>query len=130
MRLLLDTNVVLWSLGAPARLGRHAQTIGDPAHDRVLSAVVIWEVAIKMAVGRLHLGVADVGTWAARAAADLEAHDLAIERSHAVAVATLPLHHRDPFDRMLVAQAQVLGATLVTADATLRRYEVDVLVVD
>jgi PIN domain nuclease of toxin-antitoxin system len=94
-----------------------------------VSAVVSWEIAIKVQVGKLQLPEPPAAYMAAR----IERHGatpLPVEHAHALRVGELPLHHRDPFDRLLVAQAQVLGATLLTADHALAAYEVDLLWAD
>ncbi|CAN5468008.1 type II toxin-antitoxin system VapC family toxin [soil metagenome] len=126
MRILLDTHVVLWALTDPARLGRRRELVADPDATRMLSAVVVWEVAIKVGLGRLHLG-ASVGDWAWRARRDLQAESVAISEAHVAGVADLPHHHRDPFGRLLVAQARHLGVPIVTADRLLSAYDVEVL---
>jgi PIN domain nuclease of toxin-antitoxin system len=87
----------------------------------VISAVVVWEVAIKRGLGKLD-APADLLVQLERADVDL----LPITASHADRVATLPMHHRDPFDRLLVAQADIDGLTLVSADAAMRSYDIDV----
>lgn len=120
-RLLLDTHVWLWWQAGDRRLGAEAvRAIGQAAEVR-FSAVSAWEVAIKSAIGKLVLpSGADV-------AAELERdgfQTLAVELAHAEALRGLPPLHRDPFDRMLVAQALVEGLTLVTADPALARYGV------
>lgn len=127
-RVLLDTHVVLWALQDPDRLGAQRELVEDPAVTRALSAVVVWEVAIKSRLGRLDLPVA-VRDWVDRAAADLVAERVPITDVQAATVAELPLHHRDPFDRLLVAQAQVLDVPLVTADPVLEAYDIAVILV-
>jgi PIN domain nuclease of toxin-antitoxin system len=100
--------------------------IVDPANQIYVSAVVAWEIAIKLPGGKLRLPP-DVGAWFP---ADLQLHrfePLAIEISHVVGVEHLPRHHADPFDRLLVAQAQVEHLTLVTGDARLQSYPVALL---
>jgi PIN domain nuclease of toxin-antitoxin system len=123
VRLLLDTHVLLWSLDDSPELRPDArEAITDSWNDVLVSAVSAWEVAIKIKDGRL------------RARDDLEdaIHrqrfaPLAITVAHGVRAGALPLHHRDPFDRMLVAQAQLEGLTLVTRDRRLAQYEVPIL---
>jgi PIN domain nuclease of toxin-antitoxin system len=88
----------------------------------LVSAASIWEAAVKQSIGRLQVS-GDLVEAAEQAGFD----ELPIRSSHAAAVATLPLHHRDPFDRMLVAQARAEGLTLATADRTLERYDVNLL---
>jgi PIN domain nuclease of toxin-antitoxin system len=123
LRLLLDTHVVLaWLLGEGALSAGAQRHFEDPSNQRMVSAVVVWEVAIKRALGKLEVPmtfVADVR--------DSDAVTLAISLEHAAAVERLPHHHRDPFDRMLIAQATIEGATIVSSDAALRAYDVPVL---
>lgn len=129
MRILLDTHAVLWALGDPDRLGDQRDLVADPEVTRLLSAAVVWEVAIKVGLGRLSLGLG-VADWAARAQADLLAEALPISAEHAVGVAVLAHHHRDPFDRLLIAQARALGVPLVTADAAFADYDVELMMID
>lgn len=123
MRLLLDTHVVLWALGDPDSLADRARAaISDPANLVVVSAASLWEVSAKRTTGRL--GVPDDffdEVW------DAGFEPLSISAEHAWAAGALPLHHRDPFDRMLVAQAQLEGLTIVTADSQLAAYQVAIL---
>jgi PIN domain nuclease of toxin-antitoxin system len=116
--------VVLWWLGGElGRIGEGARRAIDGGDDRILvSAVVIWEVAIKCRLDKLD-APADLLERLERAAVDL----LPITARHADRVGTLPMHHRDPFDRLLVAQADVDGFTLVTGDEEIGRYGVDIL---
>lgn len=120
MRLLLDTHVVVWAMVSSARLGA-GRALVDGAQERVLSAAVVWELAIKARLGKIDLG-SDVRSWTERAARELDASWLDVSRHHAAAVEELPDVHRDPFDRLLVAQAQVGGLVLLTADQQLAGY--------
>ncbi|HEX5525740.1 MAG TPA: type II toxin-antitoxin system VapC family toxin [Solirubrobacterales bacterium] len=123
MTLLLDTHVVLWWLtGEPDRIGKRARKAITGSEAIVVSAVVIWEVAIKRRLGKLE-APGNLLEQLERAGVDL----LPITPRHADRVGTLPLHHRDPFDRLLVAQADVDGLALVSADKDLRRYGVKVV---
>ena len=123
MRLLLDSNVLLWGLGGDARLGAEARArIADPASVVWVSAATVWELEIKRARGRLRLP-ADL----AAAVRERGGRELAVTFEHGVEAGHLPPHHRDPFDRMLVAQARAEGLVLVTADEQLSRYEVQIL---
>ncbi|MFN8202538.1 MAG: type II toxin-antitoxin system VapC family toxin [Solirubrobacteraceae bacterium] len=123
MKLLLDTHVVLWWTHDSRRLSQTArELVGDPRHDVLLSAVVAWEIAIKRALGTLKVRPGLV----AELLADGGAAELAVSVAHATEVERLPMHHRDPFDRMLVAQARVEGAVLVSSDEALRKYDVPV----
>ncbi len=118
MRLLLDTHVYLWVVtGAPA-LKADARRLIERAEAVYVSAVSIWEVAIKSALGKIDADVAAL-------AAAIEASgfvELPVTAHHAAGVATLPLHHPDPFDRLLVSQALTEPLRLVTADAALVPY--------
>ena len=122
-RLLLDTHVVLWWLTDEARLREEArQAIAAGRNEVLVGAVTGWEIAIKRALGKL------------RAPEDMEAvvedagfAPLPLLFRHAERAGSLPMHHRDPFDRMLVAQAQIEGLVLVTRDERLSRYEVETL---
>jgi PIN domain nuclease of toxin-antitoxin system len=109
--------------GEPERIGKKARAaIGGGKEKVIISAVVIWEVAIKRRLGKLD-APADLLDRLEQADVDL----LPITARHADRVGTLPLHHQDPFDRLLIAQAETEGLTLVSADNTVRRYPVDVL---
>lgn len=115
--LLLDTQVALWALAGHRRLTREARRLID-SNDVVVSAASIWEIAIKTALGKLDADPAEV-----RDALEPSGFsELAVTGEHAARVATLPAHHRDPFDRLLVAQSLVEGLVLLTADAQLARY--------
>jgi PIN domain nuclease of toxin-antitoxin system len=128
MRLLLDTHVFLWLLAEPERLGRHLRTIEDPRNDLLLSAASSWEIAIKVGLGRLALPD-DPKRYVPDRMRAIGAQPLAVEHAHALAVAALPPLHRDPFDRILVAQARHLRLRIVTADAEIARYEVRTITV-
>jgi PIN domain nuclease of toxin-antitoxin system len=121
VRLLLDTHLVLWAAYAPERLPADAAAlIEDEGNVPVCSSASLWEVAIKASLGREDFAV-DAGLLR-RGLAENGWEELPVTAAHAVAVAALPPHHRDPFDRMLVAQAQVEGVTLVTGDPVVGRY--------
>lgn len=123
-RLLLDTHVVLWWLSDDDRLSESARRlIANPGNHVAVSAASVWEMAIKSSIGKLSMPD-DAG----KAILDCGFAPLAITMEHAARVAELPLHHRDPFDRMLVAQAQLEGLDLVTAEAGLGKYLVNVVV--
>ncbi len=120
MRLLLDTHAAVWWLSGDDRFGREAARRLEAGGDELLlSAVVVWEVAIKRALGRLDAPDDLVPAFVAAGAVALPVH-----LEHAVAVEGLEHHHRDPFDRMLVAQARVEGAAIVSRDEALRPYGV------
>lgn len=109
--------------GEGGRIGKHAAAaISAPDAHVMISAVVVWEVAIKRRLGKLD-APADLLERLERAGVDL----LPITARHADRVGTLPMHHRDPFDRLLLAQADVDGLTLVSADGGLSRYDVELV---
>lgn len=118
MRLLLDTHAFLWLVAGDERLPASARSLVAGAEVVLLSAASVWEAEIKRAAGRL---TAPPVTDAARRA-DVDV--LPVTADHAHAAAHLPLHHRDPFDRMLVAQAQLENLVLVSKDEAVRRYGV------
>jgi PIN domain nuclease of toxin-antitoxin system len=124
VRLLLDTHALLWALATPAKLpASTARAIRDPANAVLVSAASGWEIAIKVALGKLSADVDEI----VRASLEAGFDELAITLAHAVRVRTLPPHHRDPFDRMLVAQAVEEGLTVITRDAAIARYGVSTL---
>lgn len=120
--MLLDSHVALWWLADHASLGPEARAVIAQADDALVSSITPWELGIKKALGKLTMpdGLEET----------LEREGfslLPISADHAVAAPTLPPHHRDPFDRMLVAQAQLELLTLVSADCQLSVYDVDFL---
>lgn len=129
MRFLLDTHVWLWMLVAPERLGATADVVRDRANQLVLSAVSTWEIAIKVSIGRLDSSIPSdaVGPTIERLMAQLAVESLDIEHRHAARVSVLPFHHRDPFDRLLVAQALVEGLPIITADRAFDAYDCEVI---
>ena len=128
MRLLLDTHVLIWSVFRTGRLRTaDMDLIGDRRNWVSFSAASIWEVSIKRALGRSDFFV-DPKQLADTARLDFA--ELPITSSTAMRVAGLTLHHRDPFDRLLVAQAMESEAVLVTADAALMAYEPHVRLID
>ena len=124
MKLLLDSHAFLWWLADAPELSRRVRSaIGDPDNVVLVSAVSIWEIEIKRALGRLEAGTADL-------VAEIEANgfgELPIRSRHAEVAARLPRHHEDPFDRMLLAQSQVEGLVCVTRDPAFGLYEVPCL---
>lgn len=116
MRLLLDTHALLWALGDPARLSKKARDlIADPAHDVFVSAASAWEISTKVRLGKLTGHDHVVGAWSSYLTR-LGVQALPISDAHALLAGTLTWEHRDPFDRMLAAQALTEGLTLVTRD--------------
>jgi PIN domain nuclease of toxin-antitoxin system len=120
VRILLDTHVLVWAATTPERLGSDLAVIQD-ADRRIVSAVCVWELAIKQHLGKLSVG-SDVRTWTRRVTTELVLEHLPVTAEHAAAVEHLPDVHRDPFDRLLVAQALAEGAVLLTADERLVAY--------
>ena len=121
MKVLLDTQILLWAAGQPERLSAAGRKLlSNPENELVFSAASLWEIAIKKSLGRddfrvdprmLRRGLLDNGYL-----------ELPITSQHAVSIDGLPPHHKDPFDRLLMAQAKVEGMTLVTSDVELARY--------
>ena len=127
MTYLLDTGVWLWSVGEPSRISRKARdVIADVSQVVFLSAVTSWEVAIKAASGKLRLPEPP-DLYVPRRMAVQGLRPLVVSHAHALAVFALPAHHRDPFDRLLIAQARVEGMTLITANWIFDRYPVQLL---
>ncbi len=125
MRILLDTHVWLWMWGEPERLRNAARTIiEDPANELHVSAVSAWEIATKFEAGRLKLPTS-AEAWLSDPKHRRDVTELSITFDHVIRAATLPAHHRDPFDRMLVAQAQAEGLTVASADRMLELYDVE-----
>ena len=122
MRLLLDSHVALWWLAADEALGTDCEVQVRSADEVFFSAVTPWELGIKRSLGKIRFpdGLAD-----ALVSAGLV--ELAISAAHAERAADLPAHHHDPFDRMLVAQAQAEALVLVSADRSLRPYDIEVI---
>ncbi len=127
MRFLLDTHTFLWAIAEPARLSRKVtRTILDERNELLLSSVTLWEIIVKLQAGKLKLDAS---------AEYFQAHMdrlgirqvLPVTPVHVYALLKLPALHKDPFDRLLVAQASVEGLPLVSADDLLRRYAIRVL---
>jgi PIN domain nuclease of toxin-antitoxin system len=123
VRLLLDTHAALWWLADDDRVGKQVtHHLTDDTNQVLISAAVVWEVAIKRSLGKLHapddLGATLVGAGA---------QPLPITLEHAALVEKLPWHHRDPFDRLLVAQALTENAAIVSRDGPLSEYGVTVI---
>ncbi|POR53251.1 type II toxin-antitoxin system VapC family toxin [Bosea psychrotolerans] len=121
MKFLLDTHLLLWAAGEPHRLSEEAlATIEAPENDLFFSAASLWEIAIKAGLGRNDFS-ADVRLLR-RGLIEHGYRELPIAGEHAIAVEGLPPIHKDPFDRILIAQAMVEGITLLTSDAVVARY--------
>ncbi len=118
MKLLLDTQIYLWVLDDSPRLSQRAREIIMAADQVLVSAATIWEAAIKIALGKLRVDPALLVAEIARSGFI----ELPILARHAAAVSALPMHHKDPFDRLLIAQALTEPARLLTADSVLQSY--------
>lgn len=121
MRLLLDTHVILWWLADHPTLSDEIKEMIDTEVDVFVSAATVWEVAVKQAAGKL--GPADLP----EKILECELRSLPITPTHALTAARLPPIHRDPFDRVLIAQARCEGLTLVTRDAEIQKYDVPLM---
>jgi PIN domain nuclease of toxin-antitoxin system len=120
LRLLLDTHTVLWfAEDSPKLTAASIRAIEDPKNEILLSTVVPWEIAIKRALGKL-----ETSDDYLRLLRDAGVGELPVTIPHAQAVEHLPQHHGDPFDRLLIAQAQVENAAIVTDDSRIRKYDV------
>lgn len=124
MRLLLDTHSLLWFVAGETRLSQMARAlIEDSANEKLVSAASLWEIAIKVSIGKLTLAL----PFGRFVSLQIEANgfvSLGIEAKHLAQVATLPFHHRDPFDRLLIAQGITEGVSIVSADAAFDAYGV------
>ena len=121
MKILLDTHLLLWAAGEPRRLSRQARRLIDnPENEVLFSAASLWEVAIKCGLGREDFKVD--ARLLRRGLLDNGYSELPIMSEHVVATESLPLIHKDPFDRILVAQATVEGITLLTVDSLVSKY--------
>lgn len=127
MKILLDTQVFLWLQAEPEKLSsRTLALLADPANALHLSAASAWEIAIKFALGKLPLPSAPHQYVPSRMATS-GLLPLPVAQAHALRAGALPPHHRDPFDRVLVAQAQLEKMALLTADVQLEAYDVRIL---
>lgn len=121
MKLLLDTHLLIWTAGSPDKLSKTARAlIEDRDNEIAFSAVSIWEIAIKFALQKPEFNVDP--HLVRRGCLDNAMAELAMTSAHAIVTASLPPSHRDPFDRLLVAQAMAEGVTLLTADAVIAQY--------
>jgi PIN domain nuclease of toxin-antitoxin system len=122
MMLLLDTHVVLWAITGDATLDEEFLDRLRHDTDVFLSPVSLWEITIKQAIGKL-----PAPANLAEQVRDMGFRALPVTHAHGIAAGRLPLHHRDPFDRMLVAQASTEGLTLASRDESIALYDVDIL---
>jgi PIN domain nuclease of toxin-antitoxin system len=127
VRVLLDTHALLWWNVDDERLSTAAKdVIRDGRNEILVSAASIWEIAIKSAKGRLDLP-SEVQEYVDDRFRRNRWSPLAIDVRHVIRAASLPEHHRDPFDRALIAQAQVEGVPIITTDAAITRYDVETI---
>lgn len=128
MRILLDTHVLIWALSEPQRLAKAARVaIEDPKNEILFSAASIWEIAIKAQIGRVNFSVSP--QQIAQAGLESGFLEYPVDYKAAALVAQLPMHHRDPFDRLLIAQAISEPAKLFTVDIALKPYSELVMVI-
>ncbi|MEA3063140.1 MAG: hypothetical protein QOJ94_2921 [Sphingomonadales bacterium] len=124
MKLLLDTHALLWWLGDDARLGPEARERIEQSDNKVLvSQISLWEIAIKVGIGKLRIDLGEALTAIRERGLD----ELGLKPAHLTTLAALERHHRDPFDHMLIAQAIVEGATLISEDRRMGEYPVTIL---
>lgn len=127
MRLLLDTHIILWALAEDDRLPPGVKrAIEDPSNHRAVSIASYWELTIKRSLGKLDTTVG-LGEIAARVRDDLRARVLPVRVEHLLTLERLPWHHRDPFDRLILAQAETEGFTVATVDACFDTYGLPIL---
>nr|WP_294554154.1 type II toxin-antitoxin system VapC family toxin [uncultured Rhodopila sp.] len=123
----MDTHILVWAISDPSKLDqRTAAAVASPANQVLVSVASAWEIAIKHALGRLTFPLDRFEEVLQRMGFDL----LPIGLAHAIAAGRLPRHHDDPFDRLLIAQAQTKGMTLVSTDRAIARYDVPLLSVE
>ncbi len=124
VRLLLDTQIIIISCRTSFRLSETAyKALKSPHNQCYVSLISLWEIAIKRSIGKLPI----TETMVDRVMNDLAIDELALERKHIRAVSNLPLHHRDPFDRLIIAQALAEDLTIVTADRSFAAYGVPLI---
>jgi PIN domain nuclease of toxin-antitoxin system len=127
VKLLLDTQCWLWWFSQPERLSEEAiNQIADETNQVWFSVASVWEIGIKVSIGKLPLPE-KIDDYISTRMIQLGARSLEITASHALQASALPLFHRDPFDRMLIAQSQIEGMTIVSADSMFDRYDVSVI---
>lgn len=127
MKILLDTHAFLWWIADDQKLsGRAREIISDGSNELFLSAAAGWEIAIKVQIGRLKLPEEPIRFILDQMRINA-IQSLPIQMNHALHVSTLPQHHRDPFDRLLIAQAQLEGLPVLSSDHQLANYQVEVI---
>jgi PIN domain nuclease of toxin-antitoxin system len=127
MKYLLDTSIWLWSVGPTHRISQKGRDLlADGKQELYLSAASAWEIGIKMALGKLQLP-GPPARYVPRRMAEQNIQALPILHQHALGVYSLPAHHQDPFDRLLIAQANSEGMVILTADKVFRKYQVEIV---
>jgi PIN domain nuclease of toxin-antitoxin system len=126
MRAILDTHAFLWGIAGDPRMSSHAREIFTGPSDLSFSLASVWEIVIKAQLGKLGLP-RPVGPYVISKLADNKIEILPINLDHLLAFERLPVHHRDPFDRMLIAQSIKDGLPIITADSAFRNYAVQVI---
>jgi PIN domain nuclease of toxin-antitoxin system len=126
MRALLDTHAFLWAIADDKRLSRRAQKIFTGPNDLWLSAASVWEILSKVQAGKLALPQPS-GTYLVKKAAENRIEVLPVNLDHILRIESLPMHHRDPFDRILIAQSIEEKLPLVTDDPLFERYPVELI---
>jgi PIN domain nuclease of toxin-antitoxin system len=127
VKILIDTHCWLWLNQSPQRFSKRTlATLADPDTERWLSVASVWELGIKVAMGKLALPV-PVDDYVTTRLATTVTQPLSITASHALRASRLPAHHKDPFDRMIIAQAAEEGAAVLSADAIFRKYHVELM---
>ncbi len=126
MKAILDTRAFLWAIAGDARMSHHARDIFSGAADLSLSMASIWEILTKVRSGKLNFP-RPAGPYLLSKLAENSIKPLSIRIHHVLALEALPMHHRDPFDRMLIAQSLEEKLPVITADRVFERYQVDVI---
>lgn len=122
MRLLIDTHTLIWAMDDPSKLSEPAAaSLQDPANDLLLSAATVWEMAIKISQGKLKLSLS-YRMWMEKAISDLELAILPVTVEYAEQQSKLPTHHKDPFDRLIIAQAILESVPVVCDDTAFDSY--------
>ena len=127
MRALLDTHVFLWAVSEPERLSESARkVIESGASELFLSVASLWEISIKIGIGKLLLPKPE-DRYLRDQLLRNNVSTLAVEARHALELTSIPLHHRDPFDRLVIAQSLVEGIPIITADSVLKQYSAQII---
>jgi PIN domain nuclease of toxin-antitoxin system len=125
MTILLDTHVFLWAIGEPRRLSKKIRTLLESDVVRMLSAASLWEIALKVQAGKLEM--AEPTTFLRKHMTALKVATAPVRDDHVLRTFSLPQHHKDPFDRLIVAQALTEDWPIMTEDAMIARYAVDII---